>query len=414
MSMTIAEKILARASGQSVVRPGDLVVCDVDLAVQSDASFGGYRMMGAEPAMVFDPERVILVTDHAVPATTPESQDSHARMREFAKEFGLTHFYDVGRHGIMHQVLAERGHAIPGTLLAAGDSHTCAAGAFNCCARGLGGPEMLFVVSTGKTWFLVGRTVRFELEGALPDGVFPRDVIHSIAGTYGDFVGRNLEFGGPAVANLGMGSRQTIATMSAEVSAEFALFEADQKTVDYVRARTDKPFEPVFADADADYEAVHRVDLSTLTPQVALPGRVPNNVRPAQELRGVKITQAFVGSCANGRLEDFAAVADVLRGRTVHPSVRMIVTPGSQQEYIEAVKAGYVETILLANAVVTGSSCSLCGGNSLGPTDVCITASTRNFQGRMGSPLAQIYMGSPATVAASAVRGEICDPRDLD
>jgi 3-isopropylmalate/(R)-2-methylmalate dehydratase large subunit len=414
MPMTMAEKILARASGQAVVQPGDLVVCDVDAAVQSDASFGGYRMMGAEPAQVFDRDKVILVTDHNVPATTPDSQDAHARMRKFAQEFSLTHFYDVGRHGIMHQVLAENGHTLPGTLLAAGDSHTCAAGAFNCCARGLGGPEMLFVVSTGKTWFLVGPTVRFELDGELPQGVYPRDVIHHIAGTYGDFVGRNLEFGGPGVAGLGIGSRQTIATMSAEVSAEFALFEADERTVAYVKARTDRSFEPVFADADARYEAVHHVDLGALSPQVALPGRVPNNVRPADTLHGVKITQAFVGSCANGRLEDFAAVAEVLRGRTVHPSVRMIVTPGSQQEYVAAVKAGYVETILAANAVVTGSSCSLCGGNSLGPEDVCITASTRNFQGRMGSPLAKIYMGSPATVAASAVRGEITDPRDLD
>ncbi|MBV9578662.1 MAG: 3-isopropylmalate dehydratase large subunit [Chloroflexi bacterium] len=414
MSMTMAEKILARASGQAVVRPGDLVVCDVDVAVQSDASFTGYRMMGAEPAQVFDPDKVILVTDHAVPAITPDAQDAHARMRAFASEFGLTHFYDVGRHGIMHQVLAERGHALPGSLLAAGDSHTCAAGAFNCCARGLGGPEMLFVVSTGKTWFLVGPTVRFELSGTLPDGVFPRDVIHHIAGTYGDFVGRNLEFVGPGAAALSIGSRQTIATMSAEVSAEFALFEADERTLEYVRARTDRAFEPVVSDPDAGFEAVHQVDLSTLSPQVALPGRVPNNVRPADGLHGIKITQAFVGSCANGRLEDLAAVADVLRGRTVHPSVRMIVTPSSQQEYIAAVKAGYVETIVGANAVVTGSSCSLCGSNSLGPDDVCITASTRNFQGRMGSPLAQIYMGSPATVAASAIKGQITDPRDLD
>src|SRR5262249_23480017 len=173
----------------------------------------------------------------------------------------------------------------------------------------------------------VGRTVRFELEGELPQGVFPRDVIHHIAGTYGDFVGRNLEFVGPAVAGLGIASRQTIATMSAEVSAEVALFEPDDLTPAYVRARTDRAFEPVFSDADANFEAVHRVDLSRLSPQVALPGRVPNNVQPADQLRGVKITQAFVGSCANGRLEDFAAVAEVLRGRTVHPSVRMIVTP---------------------------------------------------------------------------------------
>jgi 3-isopropylmalate/(R)-2-methylmalate dehydratase large subunit len=410
MGMTIAEKILARKSGRPVVVPGDVVVCEVDVAVHIDVGF-------MTPNVIFDPERLVLIADHAVPAPSIQAAESHQAMRRFAAQHGIQHFYDIGRHGIVHQALAERGHALPGTLLAAGDSHTCAAGAFNCAARGLGGPEMVYVTATGRTWFLVGPTVRFILDGELVDPVAPRDIIHSIAGVYGDFVGKNLEFAGPTVDTMSIAGRQNIATMSAEVSAEFALFEADAKTLEYLRARTDRPFEPVAPDPDATYEAVHHVDISKLSPQVALPGKVPHNVAPANEIRGVKITQAFIGSCANGRLEDLAVAAALLKGRKIHPSVRMIVTPGSQEVYLEAVKAGYVETILAADAVVTNSTCGACGGGHLGvlaSDDVCITASTRNFQGRMGSPTARVYLGSPATVTASAIRGEITDPRDLD
>jgi 3-isopropylmalate/(R)-2-methylmalate dehydratase large subunit len=230
-------------------------------------------------------------------------------------------------------------------------------------------------------------------------------------------VGRNLEWVGPAVAEMSIASRQTIATESVEMSVEFATFEADDKTLEYVKARSDKPLTPVFADPDADYEAVHTIHLDQIVPTVALPGSVPKNTAPADQLQDVKITQAYVGSCANGRVEDLAEVARVLKGKKVHPSVRLIVVPASYQEYKEAVKAGYVETILDANAVVGAAGCGACGGGSngvLGPEDVCITASTRNFQGRMGSPQAPIYMGSPATVAASAITGRITDPREID
>jgi 3-isopropylmalate/(R)-2-methylmalate dehydratase large subunit len=415
--MTMAEKILARTSGQKEVKPGQVVVCTVDLAVQSDASFGGYWMMEAWPAVVFDRERVILTTGASAPATGLRSAETHSLMRRFAAKHDIKYFYDVGRGGIIHQVLAENGHTLPGTLLAAGDSHTAAAGAFNCVARGLGGPEMLYVAATGEAWYLIGRTIKFVLEGTLGPNVYPRDIVHWAAGEYGDYVGRNLEWVGPAVAEMSIASRQTIATESVEMSVEFATFEADDKTIEYVKARSDKPFTPVFADPDAEYEAVHTIQLDKIVPTVALPGSVPKNTAPADQLKDIKITQAYVGSCANGRAEDLAEVARVLKGKKVHPSVRLIVVPASYQEYKEAVKAGYVETILDANAVVGAAGCGACGGGSngvLGPEDVCITASTRNFQGRMGSPMAPIYMGSPATVAASAVTGRITDPREID
>jgi 3-isopropylmalate/(R)-2-methylmalate dehydratase large subunit len=414
MGMTMAEKILARTSGQASVEAGDIVVCQVDTAVQLDISFITHRIV---PERVWNPEKIVVIADHVVPAPSVEAADGHQIMRHFVEKFGIKHFYDIGRHGIVHQALAEHGHALPGTLLAAGDSHTCASGAFNCAARGLGGPEMLFVVCTGQTWFLVGPTVRFVLSGTLPERVAPRDVIHYIAGEYGDFAGKNLEFVGPTVESMSLAGRQNIATMSAEVSAEFALFEADDKTTAYIRERTESPFQPVVSDPDASFEAVHHVDVSTLSPQVALPGKVPHNVKSVEDLQGIKITQAFIGSCANGRLEDLAVAAGMLKGRKIHPSVRLIVTPGSQAVYLDAVKAGYVETLVEADAVVTNSTCGACGGGHLGvlaPNDVCITASTRNFQGRMGSPSAKVYLGSPATVTASAIKGEIADPRDID
>ena len=413
MGMTIAEKILAKKSGQSVVRPGQIVAVDVDIAVQSDASFGSYKTIGAEPAKVFDTEKVIITTGASAPATRIESAEVHTAQRKFVERFGIKNFFDVGRGGVIHQVLAENGLVRPGMILAAGDSHTAAAGAFNCAARALGGPEMLWVVATGKTWYLLGPTNKIVLDGELPPHVYPRDIVHHIADEFGEFVGENIEYTGPAIAKMPMGSRQTIATESVELSVEFALFEADQITADYIKARTDKPFEPVFADADAEYKSVKHVDLSKLIPKVVLPHFVPNNVRPASECGDVKITQAYVGSCANGRVEDIEAVANVVRGKKVAPGVRLIVIPSSYEQYKLAVKAGYVEDISDANGVVGAPGCGMCGGGSLGPEDVCITASPRNFQGRMGHPKALIYMGSPATVAASAITGVITDPRTM-
>ncbi|MBV8086166.1 MAG: 3-isopropylmalate dehydratase large subunit, partial [Chloroflexi bacterium] len=230
---------------------------------------------------------------------------------------------------------------------------------------------------------------------------------------YGEFVGENIEYTGPAVKDFSIASRQTVAGESVELSVEFALFEADDKTVEYVKSRTNKPFTPVFADADAEYKREIHIDLSKLIPKVVLPHFVPNNVQPADQLKEVKITQAYVGSCINGRLEDMEAVANVVKGKKVAAGVRLIVIPASYEQYKEALKAGYIETIVEANGVVGAPGCGMCGGGSLGPEDVCITASPRNFKGRMGHPDSLIYLGSPATVAASAITGVITDPRTM-
>jgi 3-isopropylmalate/(R)-2-methylmalate dehydratase large subunit len=288
----------------------------------------------------------------------------------------------------------------------------------NCLARGMGPSEMLYILCKGETWYLVGATTKVILEGALPERVYARDVIHYIPGQYGDFAGRNLEWHGDGLATIGMDGRLTMATISAELSAEFSLFPYDDVLAEYLDGRAKWPFEPAHPDANAEYEHTITVDLSTLEPQVVLPGKVAWNSKGAREVasESIKVDQAFIGSCANGRLSDFAIAAEILDGREIAPGTRMIVTPGSQDILKQAIKAGYVETLMDAGAVVTSSTCGACYGGHMGllaDGEVCITASTRNFQGRMGSPLARVFMGSPATVAASAVAGVITDPRDI-
>jgi 3-isopropylmalate/(R)-2-methylmalate dehydratase large subunit len=256
------------------------------------------------------------------------------------------------------------------------------------------------------------------LEGALPERVYPRDVIHHIPGSYGDFAGRNLEWHGDGLGNIDMDGRLTMATISAELSAEFSLFPYDGVLADYLDGRAKWPFEPVHPDDDAGYEQVITIDLSSLEPQVVLPGKVAWNTMAARQVatEGIKVDQAFIGSCANGRLSDFAVAAEILADRHIASGTRMIVTPGSQDILKQAIKLGYVETLMDAGAVVTNSTCGACFGGHMGllaDDEVCITASTRNFQGRMGSPKSRVFMGSPATVAASAVTGVITDPRDL-
>jgi len=411
MGMTMAEKILSRHSGSGPVRPGDIVVCDVDKIVQIDLMFSAFADL---PKRIADPGKIAIVLDHAVPAPTIGDADGQAVARQFAKRFGIEKFYDVGRHGICHQVILETGLALPGQILTCADSHTCASGAFNCVARGMGPLEMLQIMCTGKTWYQVAPTVKFELHGRKPDNVFGKDIFLYLASVAGSVEGHNIEFAGPAIAELTLDDRATLATMAAELSAEFATFPADAKAIEHLRAVTDEPFEPAESDPDAVYAATYEVDLARLRPYVARPDFIPHNTLPVTDLgEEIAIDQAFVGSCANGKLEDFRIVAQILRGRKVASGVRFIVTPASQQVLKEAVRRGYVETLLDAGAVVTNSTCGACYGGHmgvLGAKEVCITSSTRNFKGRMGSPSALIYMASSATVAASAVAGHISDP----
>ncbi len=409
MGMTITEKILARAAGLPRVAPGDVAVVTVDTAVLLDLSFlpEGWR----EVLHVHDPDRVAVVFDHLVPAATVQAATCHKTGRAFAAKFGIKRLHDVGPdQGISHAIIAEHAYALPGSVLVNADSHTCGGGAFNCAARGVGGPDMLWAVTTGQAWFQVGETIRYDFTGALQPGVTAKDLFLHIAGTYGAHVNQNLEYGGPGMSSLSINARRTLATMGAEFSAEFTIFEPDDLLADYIRARNPAPFTPTWPDADAVYRERRTIDLGSLRPLVALPDAVVNQSVPVSDVAGTRIDQAFIGSCANGTLDDIAIAAQVVRGHKVARGTRFIVTPGTQATFRAALRAGYVETLLEAGAVVTPATCGACiGGHMgvLGPDEVCITASTRNFKGRMGDPSARIYMASPATVAASALAGHI-------
>lgn len=415
MPSTIIEKILARAAGLDLVRPDQIVTCAVDMTVLIDVQFGISRF--EDVIAVHDASAVAIVMDHAVPAPTIRDATHGVKARAFAAEHGIEHFYDVGDHGIVHQVIAEQGLAGPGTVVACTDSHTCAAGAVNSAARGLGPAEILQIVCTGKTWHRVPRTIRYQLTGTKARHVNGKDIFLAIAGRYGDATDHAIEFGGPGLASVPMSDRRTIATQGAEVGADFTLFPADDICLEYMDVTApQRAFTAQNADPDAEYEAIRHLDLDTIQPMVARPGTVVNNAVGVQELGSIPIDQAFIGSCANGQLADIAVAAEVVRGKRVAPGVRLIVTPASQAVYLDAVNAGYVSTLVEAGAVVTNSTCGACFGYHMGvlaPGEVCITASTRNFRGRMGSAEALVYMASPATVAASAIQGRIADPREL-
>ena len=413
MGMTIIEKIFARKAGLDSVTPGDTVVVDVDMTVLIDLQFA---TMWLPPNRIHDPDKLAVIMDHAVPAPTIKDATGGGHARKFVADFGIERFYDVGRHGICHQVIAENGLARPGEILACTDSHTCAAGAYNTAARGLGPAEVYSIMCTGTTWFPVAPTVRYELFGAKPNTVSGKDIFLHIANEFGDAANLNLEFGGPGLAGIPMHDRRTIATQGAEVSADFSTFEPDAVLTSFLDERGVTGYTVVAPDPDATYHDVRYVDLTNLEPYVARPGTVSRNGLPVSQLDTQKIDQAFIGSCANGQLEDLEIAAEVLRGKTVAPGVRLLVTPASQAVYREAMRLGYLQDLADAGAVITNSTCGACFGYHMGvvgPGEVCITSSTRNFTGRMGSTEAEIFMASPATVAASAITGYITDPRNV-
>lgn len=415
MGMTIAEKILARKSGRDRVGPGDLVTVDVDTVILFDNNFmpNNWR----EIVKLADPQRVVVVFDHRVPAPTQQAAAAQRTGREFVRRFGIKRFHDVGREqGISHQLVADHGYALPGSVLLCSDSHTCSAGVFNCLARGVGGPDIIYAAVKGQTWFRCGETVRYELQNRLPPAVTAKDAFLQIAGVHGEHATMNVEYGGPGMASLGISARKTLTTMSAELSAEFATFEPDGVMLEWIKTRNPQPLEPVYPDRDARYHAVRKVDLGILEPLVALPDSVVNNSRPVADAAGTRIDQAYIGSCANGTLDDLELAACVVKGRRVAAGVRFIVTPASQTVYRDAVRRGVVETLLEAGATIAPPTCGACGGGHmgvLGPEEVCVTSTTRNFKGRMGDPSSKVYMASPATVAASAIKGVITDPREF-
>lgn len=416
MAMTQAEKILARASGRDEVRAGQFVMAAVDLALTHDifAAQVFDHLEAAGIRRLFDPAKTVVVIDHMVPAPTEMAAEAHRRIREQVRRYQVGHFYDAGR-GICHQLLPEQGHIRPGTLVVGTDSHTTSHGALAAAATGIGTSEMAYVLATGRLWFQVPQTIRFEFTGALPAGLGWKDVILAIAGRYGADVAqyRAVEFAGPGAAAASVASRLTLCNMAVEIGAKFGMFPADRVTTQYLAERGLAAGEPCEADPGASYLAVHRVALDELEPQVAMPHTV-DRVAPVGQLAGTPIQQAFLGSCTNGRLEDLRAAAALLSGRRIHPGVRMLVAPASAAVYAQALREGVIATLAAAGASVLPPGCGPCfGGHGglLAPGERCIGTHNRNFRGRMGSTAAEIYLASPQTVAASALAGSITDPR---
>lgn len=367
--------------------------------------------MGIEE--VFDPDRVAVVMDHSAPSPLQGVSQLHTLMREFGKKTGC-HVYDVG-DGVCHQLIPEQGHVVPGDLMVGCDSHTCTYGALNVFSTGVGSTDGAAAMASGKLWFRVPDTVRFVLEGELPPGVFSKDIILHIAGMIGadGATYQAIEFEGPVIDALSVEARMTISNMAIEVGAKAGLMRADEKTLAWYEGRSDREPSPVDPDPDAVYADTTTIDVSGLSPQVAKPHAV-DNVSPIEEVEGTPIAQGVIGTCTNGRLEDLAIAAKILGGRTIHPDVRLVVAPASRRIFLDAMEAGYIQALVEAGAAVVTPGCGPCVGTHNGvPSDGenVISTANRNFKGRMGNSEAFIYLGSPATVAASVIEGAITDPR---
>jgi 3-isopropylmalate/(R)-2-methylmalate dehydratase large subunit len=421
--LTITEKIFGRASGKSV-RAGDFVMADIDRAMTHDitgplAVEGFYEIMrNQEEKKVWDPEKIVILFDHQVPADSLSAAQNHIMLRKFAKEQGIRNFYDVFE-GVCHQVMPEKGHVAPGMLVVGSDSHTCAYGALGSFATGIGSTDMAAAFALGQLWFKVPETIRFEVNGRLAERVYSKDVILKLIGDIGADGARYraCEYAGDVVRGLDISQRMTISNMAIEMGGKAGIIEPDRKTEEYLKPRIKgfKLDKGLKSDPGAAYADVREYDLSEMPPQVACPHNVDNVVDVA-EVEGKKINQVFLGSCTNGRFEDLKVAAEVMGGRPVAKGVRMIVIPASRTEYMKALKAGLVDQFMVAGAIVESPCCGPCMGGSfglLGPGEVGLSTSNRNFKGRQGSADALVYLSSPATAAASAVKGRITDPRSV-
>jgi 3-isopropylmalate/(R)-2-methylmalate dehydratase large subunit len=417
LGKTIAEKILSKKSGKDAYA-NDIVVADVDFRMGQDGTsplaIRAFEEMGGE--RVFAPERAALVIDHSAPSPLEGVSALHTLMRNFAKENGVT-LYDVGE-GVCHQLMPEKGHVGPGSLVVGADSHTCTYGALNAFATGVGSTDLAAALISGKMWFKVPETIKFICNGHLPQGVYSKDLILYLISqvTADGATYMAAEYTGEAISDLSVDARFTISNMAIEMGAKVGLMEADDKVWEWVRAHGGgDDFEAFSSDPDACYADVKEYDVSDLEPYVAKPHRVDNGV-PVGEVAGTPIQQAVLGTCTNGRLEDLSVAAQILKGRRVHPDVRLIVAPASRQIYLDAMDAGIIQTLVGAGAAVVTPGCGPCVGTHNGiPSDGenVISTANRNFKGRMANNKAFIYLGSPATVAASAVKGEITDPREF-
>ena len=419
--MNITEKILAKASGKQVVHPGEIADVNVDMIMVHDLTgplaVEAFKKIGVQK--VWDNQKAVVILDHQVPAESVKAAELHKTMRQFAKDQKLR-IYDIGRGGICHQVMPEKGHVVPGTVIVGADSHTCTYGAFGAFATGIGSTEAAAVFATVKIWLKVPEAIKVNVTGQFQKYVTPKDLILSIIGRIrvDGAIYESAEFTGPTIKGMSIAGRMTLCNMAVEMGAKNGIIEPDETTRKFLEGRVKAlpNFEALKSDKDAVYQRTVEFDVSKMEPQVACPSSV-DNVKPVSEIGNVPIEQAFIGSCTNGRIEDLRLAAQVLKGKRVKDGVRALVIPASQEVYKQAINEGLLEIFTDAGAIVCGSACGPCLGGHIGllaAGEVCVSTSNRNFIGRMGSTQASVYLASPATVAASAVTGKITDPRKLE
>ena len=416
MGQTITERIFSDRLGREV-HAGETVLAEVDWIMSHDATtplaVESYSQLETD---AFHADKAIIVFDHLVPAPHPKGAAMHQRVMAFAREQGVERIHYA--QGISHQVLPEAGYVRPGALVIGADSHTCTAGAFGAFATGMGSTDVAVAWATGQTWFRVPETIRVNLSGRLPDSATGKDLGLTIVETIGTSgaVYRTLEYGGDGLASLGVPERMTLCNLAIEMGGKAGLAEVDDVTQRYLSERVDGPIDELTPDPDARYERVVEIDMTDVRPKVAVPHGLEGIV-DVDEVAGLSLDQVFIGTCTNGRFEDFQLAAEILDGRSVNPSTRFICTPASQDVYLRMVQEGVAETLMRAGAIITNPGCGPCIGRHqgvLGDGERCLSTMNRNFQGRMGSPEAEIYVTSPAVCAASAVTGEITSPDALE
>jgi len=416
--LTIVEKILAAHTDRDKVSPGEFINVKVDVILANDITapiaIREFKKLGIDK--VCDPEKVVMVADHFVPNKDITSAEQAKVMREFCLEQGNRH-YDVGQMGIEHCLLPEKGLVLPGDVVIGADSHTCTYGALGAFATGMGSTDIAAAMATGDIWMKVPQTIKFVYNGNLQKWVSGKDLILYTIGQIGvdGALYAAMEFTGEAIDALSMDGRFTMANMAIEAGGKAGIFRVDENTLDYVKSRAKRPYTVYEPDKDAEYTQVIEYDVSAMEPQVALP-HLPSNVKPVSELGNIEVDQAVIGSCTNGRISDLRIAAEILKGNKVHPRIRCIVLPGTQQIYLDALREGLIETFIEAGAVVSTPTCGPCLGGYMGilaAGEKCISTTNRNFVGRMGSPQSEVYLSNPAVAAASAITGRITGPAEI-
>ena len=418
MGMNMTEKILAKHAGLASVELGQLITCKLDMVLANDVtappSIKEFEKIGRP---VFDRKKIALVPDHFTPNKDIKTAELAMIVRDFARKYDIENYFEIGRVGIEHVILPEKGIVAPGMLTIGADSHTCTYGAVNGFSTGVGTTDLAVAMATGEAWFKVPETIRVELTGKKPANICGKDVILTLIGMIGvdGALYKSLEFAGEGVAELSMTDRFTISNMAIEAGGKNGIFPFDDNTKKYVEGRVTKEYEPVTADADAKYCRTVTIDLSALKPVVAFP-HLPGNTKRVADIGEIKIDQVVIGSCTNGRLEDLEIAANILKGKKVHPQVRCIVIPGSQKVYLDAMKEGLLEIFVEAGAAVSTPTCGPCLGGYmgiLGAGERCVSTTNRNFRGRMGHVDSEVYLAGPFVAAASAVLGRIATPEEV-